>query len=317
MEISLMIEGQAGLTWARWRAIVANVERWGFAGLYRSDHFTMTTPPVVNSLEMIVALTYLADHTARVHFGPLVAPFSFRDPIMLARQAAALDDLSGGRMILGVGAGWQEREHNMFGYPLGDRKMRLGRFTEGLEVVSHLLRDDKPVSFQGKFYTLHDAEILPRPGRTRLLVGGNGRTRTLPLAARYADIWNGVQLGPGQFRELSAILDAELRAAGRDPRSVKRTAATFFFFGKNQAALTERINNLRKWGRPSLDTPLDQAVHWLRHDWHAVVGLTDEIIPQIRAYAEAGVDELMLQTLDSDDLEGIEAFADQVLPHLG
>lgn len=312
-----MIEGQAGLTWARWKAIVARVERWGFAGLYRSDHFTMATPPVVNSLEMIVSLTYLADHTSRLHFGPLVAPLSFRDPVMLARQAAALDDLSGGRMILGVGAGWQEREHNMFGYPLGDKRLRLERLTEGLTVVSRLLHDDKPVSFEGKYYHLRDAEIPPRPGHTRILVGGNGRTRTLPLAARFADIWNGVQLGPDQFRELSAVLDAELRAEGRDPRSLKRTAATFFFFGKNQAALTERINNLRMWGRPALDTPFDQAVRWIRQDWHAVVGLADEIIPQIHAYAGAGVEELMLQTLDSDDLDGIEAFAEQVLPHVG
>src|SRR5262245_16584656 len=114
--ISIMIEGQDGLTWPRWQRLVAEAEDLGFAGLFRSDHFTNAQPPDKGSLELIVALTYLADHSRRIDFGPLVAPLSFRNPTLLARQAAALDDLSGGRMILGLGAGWQEREHTLFGY---------------------------------------------------------------------------------------------------------------------------------------------------------------------------------------------------------
>src|SRR5260221_14759439 len=99
--ISIMIEGQNGLTWPRWKRIVKEVEELGFAGLFRSDHFTNANPPDKDSLETIVSLTYLADHSQRLHFGPLVAPVSFRDPRMLARHAAPLDDLSGGRLILG------------------------------------------------------------------------------------------------------------------------------------------------------------------------------------------------------------------------
>ena len=107
--VSLMLEGQYGMTWSHWKKFVAEVEDLGFAGMFRSDHFTNANPPDLDSLEMIVSLTYLADHTQRIHFGPLVSPFSFRNPVLLARQAAALDDLSNGRMILGVGAGWQRR----------------------------------------------------------------------------------------------------------------------------------------------------------------------------------------------------------------
>ena len=99
-------------------------EARGFSGLYRSDHFTMPDPPDEDSLECVVSLAYLADHSSRVRFGPLVAPLSFRDPVMLARQAAALDDLSGGRMVLGVGTGWLEREHSLFGYELEDLQTR-------------------------------------------------------------------------------------------------------------------------------------------------------------------------------------------------
>src|SRR6516162_1499347 len=117
--ISIQIEGQNGLTWPHWKQLVNEIENLGFAGLFRSDHFTDAHPPDQDSLEMIVSLAYLADHTQDIHFGPLVAPLSLRQPTLLARQAVALDDLSSGRMILGIGAGWQEREHIVFGYTLG------------------------------------------------------------------------------------------------------------------------------------------------------------------------------------------------------
>src|SRR5881296_3700969 len=153
--ISLMIEGQNGLTWPHWKRIAAEVEELGFAGLFRSDHFTNAWPPDKDSLEMIVSLTYLADHTQRIHFGPLVAPFSFRNPMLLARQAAALDDLSNGRMILSVGAGWQEREHHLFGFELGDVPTRMSRFEEGLEVVTRLLKSNEPVTNEPVTYEGH------------------------------------------------------------------------------------------------------------------------------------------------------------------
>src|SRR5215469_6643615 len=149
--ISIQIEGQNGLTWPHWKQLVREVEDLGFAGLFRSDHFTNARPPDKDSLEMVVSLTYLADYTQRIHFGPLVAPLSFRDPTLLARQAAALDDLSGGRMVLGLGAGWNEREHTLFGHDLGDVATRMARFEEGLEVITRLLHSDEPVTFAGHF----------------------------------------------------------------------------------------------------------------------------------------------------------------------
>src|SRR5574341_1941350 len=109
LEIAIMIEGQNGLTWPRWQNIVRAVEDLGFAGLYRSDHFTNANPPDKESLELWVSLTWLAANTSRIEFGPLVTPFSFRHPALTARMAAAVDDLSGGRLTLGLGAGWQER----------------------------------------------------------------------------------------------------------------------------------------------------------------------------------------------------------------
>lgn len=118
MELSIMIEGQDGLTWPRWQRLAQAAEDFGFAGLYRSDHYTNMNPPEKDSLELWVSLTWLASHTKRIHFGSLVAPFSFRHPSMTARMAAAVDDLSDGRLVLGLGAGWQVREHEMFGLDL-------------------------------------------------------------------------------------------------------------------------------------------------------------------------------------------------------
>jgi F420-dependent oxidoreductase-like protein len=314
-----MIEGQAGLTWPRWKRLVAEVEALGFAGLFRSDHFTMGQNTREDALETIVSLAYLADRTQRVHFGPLVAPLTFRDPVMLARQAIALDDLSGGRMILGVGAGWQAREHTMFGYPLGDVRTRMARFQEGLEVITRLLRRDEPVSFRGQFFNLEEALLLPRPARQGgppLLVGGNGRTRTLALAARYADIWNGLASTPEEFRALSTALDGELDKIGRNPRAVKRTLSLFMFFGADDAALARRLERARMWTTDRPELPLHELRAVVRDRQRAIVGLAADVIPQLRAYREAGVEELVLQCLDSEDIEGLRAFAEQVLPEV-
>lgn len=316
--ISLMIEGQNGLTWPHWKRLVADVEALGFAGLFRSDHFTNPRPPDKDSLEMIVSLAYVADHTQRIHFGPLVAPVSFRHPTLLARQAAALDDLSGGRMILGVGAGWQEREHSLFGHELGDIPTRMQRLAEGLEVVTQLLRSDEPVSYTGRFYQLNGATLLPRPQRPNgptILIGGNGVKRTLPLAARYATIWNAIGLSPEAFRERCTLLDTLLQAAGRQPTEVRRTMMLPLTFANNEAELEPRVAWRHKL--PELaDLPLAQAVMHIAQSGRGLVGNASQIREQIALFAQAGVDELMLQWFDLDDMAGLHTFATDVLQRL-
>ena len=315
--LSIMIEGQNGLTWPHWKTLVREVEDLGFAGLFRSDHFTNAKPPDKDSLEMIVSLTYLADHSQRLHFGPLVAPFSLRNPMQLARQAAALDDLSNGRMILGLGAGWQEREHHLFGFDLGDIPTRMNRFAEGLEVVTRLLVSDQPVNYEGQFYNLRDATLLPRPQRPRgprILIGGSGPKRTMPLVARYADIWNAVMLSPDEFRTRSALLDKLLIEAGRQPSDVQRTMMRGLSFGRDKAELDRRLHSHAN--DPQLaHLSLDETIATLVKQ-HEIVGTPDMILEQIQMYADAGVQELMLQWFDFDDIDGLRAFAKSVLPHL-
>jgi alkanesulfonate monooxygenase SsuD/methylene tetrahydromethanopterin reductase-like flavin-dependent oxidoreductase (luciferase family) len=200
----------------------------------------------IRSLESMIGLSYLADHTQRVRFGTVVALIFAHDPVLLARQAAALDDLSAGRMVLGLGAGGgQDSEHSMFGYTMGDIPTRMARLEEGLEVITRLLRSAEPVSFTGRFYRLEEAMLLPRPGRQGgppILIGGSGPKRTLPLVARYGDNWNPKLLTPEAYRERAALLDDLLRAEGRQPRDVRRTMNVRVLCGRSPAELERGLS---------------------------------------------------------------------------
>ena len=304
-----MIEGQMGLTWERWKRIVEVVESSGYAGLFRSDHFTNPTGPDEESLELIVALTYVADHSERLHFGPLVSPMGYRDPVMLTRQIAALSDLSGGRAILGMGAGWQQREHEAYGYDLLDVGPRVDRLADGLEVATKLLRSDGPVTHDGPFYRLKDAELLPQPSHhVPIMVGVNGPKRTMPLAARYADIWNGGAAGPDAFADKVEHLYTLVESEGRARDDVKATMMTGVFFGADESSLAARLERLRR--RPDLaELSIEDLIERVRTAG-PVVGGPDEVREQLKAYEAAGVEEIMLQWFDLTDIDSIAAFAE-------
>ncbi len=297
VQVGIMVEGQNGLNWARWQRIARAVEDLGFVGLWRSDHFTNPAPPDKDSLELWVSLTWLAAHTRRIEFGPLVTPFSFRHPVWTARMAKDVDDLSGGRLVLGLGAGWQEREHRMFGFDLLPLDERFARFREGLEVVTRLLRSDDPVTFHGRFYRLEEARLLPRPqrpGGPPILIGGNGERRTLPLAARYADEWNGVFIPPDRYAYLNRRLDELLEQAGRPPAGVRRSIMTGLVFGRTDAEVREKLR-----GRDA-DELRARGI---------IVGTAAAVREQVERLGEAGAERVMLQWLDLDDLDGLAALA--------
>ena len=307
LEISIMIEGQNGLNWSRWQRIARVTEELGFAGLFRSDHYTNASPPDLDSLELWVSLTWLASHTRRIRFGPLVTPFSFRHPTFTARMATAVDDLSGGRLVLGLGAGWQAREHTHYGWDLTDLDGRFARFEEGLEVVTRMLHSDVPVDFEGKYYRLQEAILLPRPTRAGgppVLIGGNGARRTLPLAARYAAEWNASFLSAERFSELNALLDDQLLRHGRQAEQVRRSLMTGCVFGRHGDEVLKKVAT-RTAGKY---TPVELRQRGL------VIGTPVEIIEQLTRLAEVGVQQVMLQWLDLDDIDGLQGLAEQVLP---
>jgi len=303
LEVAIMVEGQYGIDWPRWKRLVRAVEESGYAGLYRSDHFTEPEGPQMDALELWTSLTWLADNTERIEFGPLVSPVSFRHPVITAWQASAVDSLAGGRLQLGVGAGWQEREHKSFGFDLLDTDRRFARFEEGLEVVTRLLRSEEPASFDGEFYQLRDALLVPRsprPGGPPIVIGGNGPRRTLPLAARYADEWNAVFVTADEFAKLDARLDESLREAGRARDRVRRTLMTRAVFGRTEADVDRKLDGVPR-------EQLEPAI---------LAGTPGEIVERLGLLSEAGVQRVMLQWLEVDDLDGLEAMAHSVLPQL-
>jgi len=304
LEVAIMVEGQEGVGWDRWRRLARAVDDLGYAGLYRSDHFPHDqTGRYSESLELWASLAWLAENTSRIEFGPLVSPVSFRHPVITAWQASSVDNLAGGRLRLGLGAGWNEWEHGTFGFDVLDTDLRFARFEEGLEVVTRLLRNDEPVSFEGEFYRLHDAMLLPRsplPGGTPMVVGGNGVRRTLPLAARYADEWNAVFLKAEAFEDLNARLDALVREAGRTLEQVRRTLMTRVVFGSTEADVDRKVD-----GSPRHHLP--EAV---------LAGTAGEIVERLGRLSDAGVQRVMLQWLEVDDIDALEVMAHSVLPQL-
>ena len=303
IEVAIMIEGQNGVDWTRWQRLGRAAEDLGYAALYRSDHFTNPAGPNLDALELWASLTWLADNTERIEFGPLVSPVSFRHPAVTAWQASAVDNLAGGRLRLGLGAGWQEREHESFGFDLLNTGRRFARFEEGLEVATRLLKGGGPASFDGEFYRLRDAVLSPRsprPGGIPIIIGGNGPRRTLPLAARYADEWNAVLVTADQFAELNARLDELLQKAGRPPEEVRRTLMTRAVFGRTEADVDRKLHG----------APRDELAPAI------IAGTAGEFVERLGRLSEAGVQRVMLQWLEADDVDGLEAMSDSVLPQI-
>src|SRR5215510_12006062 len=176
MQLGVMLEGQDGLTWDLWRRIMARVEELGFESLWCSDHFMSIVDGNRDALETWVVLTLTAAETTRLRFGSLVSPMTFRHPSLLASIAAAVDTLSGGRLVLGLGAGWNEHEHRAFGIPFPPLQERIDLLEEGIEVILRLLSDG-PARFDGRYYQLEGPDPRPKPlqqPRIPLLIGTTG-----------------------------------------------------------------------------------------------------------------------------------------------
>lgn len=302
-QIGIMIEGQDGLNWARWQRILQTAEDSGYQCVFRSDHFTNASGDDKDSLELWVSLAYAASHTKRIEFGPLVTPVTFRHPSMTVRYAAQIDDLSGGRLVLGMGAGWQDREHKKFGIPFYDFNTRYEMLEDALEMTHLLLESDTPVHFQGKHFSLEDATLLPRPqrkGGPPILIGGKGPKRTPALIAKYAREWNAVFIDMETYKERNATLNEMLAEQGRASSDVKRSLMTRVFYGRNDAELKALVK----------DTSVEEM-----KARGLIVGTASQVVDQLGAWVDLGIERFMLQWIELDDIDRMEAMAKDVLPH--
>lgn len=303
-QVGIMIEGQDGLNWERWKRILQSAEDFGFQCVFRSDHYTNADGVDKDSLELWTSLTYAASHTKTIEFGPLVTPVTFRHPTMNVRYAAAIDDLSGGRFVFGMGAGWQEREHKKFGVPFYDFPTRYDMLDEALQLTIRLLQSDEPSDFDGEYFQLNDAILLPRPSRSGgppILIGGNGPKKTLPMVAKYADEWNAVFINLETYKERKALLAGYLEEQGRPVNDLKYSIMTRIIYRPTQSALDAFLHD----NNMDADALKERGL---------IVGTGQEVIDQMGALVEAGIERFMLQWIEQDDIDNMEALAKDILP---
>jgi len=304
-----MIEGQEGLTWERWWRLAQAAEDLGYESLCRSDHLTgLGGESRRPSLETWASLTALATRTRRIRFGPMVSPLTFYHPAILAKTAAAIDALSGGRFDLGIGAGWNEHEHSMYGVPFPPLKERMDRLECGARVI-RALEAPEPITLDQPYYPLKKAESYPRPpkGRLRLVVGGRGEKRTLRIVAEVADEWNVTRLDVEGYRAKRQVLAEHCRAVKRDPETIARSLMIPLAIGRDSAEVDRRVAKARAVF-PAL--PDGQAA------WRAagfLAGPPAQVIEDLRRWDGAGMQRVLLQMLDQEDIGALELFAREVL----
>jgi alkanesulfonate monooxygenase SsuD/methylene tetrahydromethanopterin reductase-like flavin-dependent oxidoreductase (luciferase family) len=301
MKIGVMIEGQEGLTWDRWRRICHDADALGFATLRRSEHFFSVMGVVDRDcIECWASLALAAEWTKNVEIGPQVSPMTFRPPSLLARQAAAVDLLSGGRLLLGVGAGWYEREHIEFGIPMPSEKQRFDNLEQGIKVLRE---------------TWHKSNPKPVRNPIPLLIGGKGMKRTLPLVAREATEWNYSTWGDTDaYKQRIEALERSCDEIGRDPASIRHSVMTGFIIGRDRKELRERALKVAEIVTPPRirNSDADAILEQQRGKWF--VGTPGEIVEQMKSHEGLGIDLFTLQHFLLDDRDALELLASEVIP---
>ncbi len=312
LSVGIMIEGQEGLTWERWQRLARTVEACGYESLFRSDHLTgLFGESTRASLDTWASLTWLATGTGRIRFGPLVCPLTFYHPALLAKRAAAVDQLSGGRLDLGIGAGWHEPEHQMFGIPFPALKERLDRLDCGARLIRSL-GEGRPVTLDQLYYPIAAAESYPLPARGRLplVIGARGEKRALGIVAAHADEWNTTRVTFDDYRVKRAALERHCATVGRDPATIKRSLMVPVIIGRSKAETDQR----RDRARASFPRLPEDAAGWRSAGF--LHGAPDEVAEDLARWRELGIQRVMLQIIDQEDLPAIELIAREILPAL-
>jgi F420-dependent oxidoreductase-like protein len=281
-------------SWSAVRDQAGHAESTGWDGVWFADHFLPNAADVDQPvLECWTVLAGLAAAVPRVRLGALVSGNTYRHPAVLANIAAAVDQISDGRLVLGLGAGWQDNEHEAYGIAFYDTKERLARLEEACQVIRALLENER-ATFDGRFYHLKDAPLNPKPVQSRLplLIGGGGEKVTLRIAARYADEWN-VWGTPETLRHKIGVLEHHCADIGRDPAEIRHSAQALLYMSDDQDWLASR----RAAGR-------DRA---------AVIGTPSEVQATLEEYAAAGCDEFIVPDFNLGPPERKKATLDRFI----
>jgi len=314
VRVALMIEGQEGVTWEQWVALTETCERSGIEALFRSDHYLSLSTPGRVAHDAWTTLGGLAAVTTTLRFGSLVSPVTFRHPSLLANAAATVDHISGGRIELGMGAGWMEREHRAYGFPFPPLRERLEHLAEQIEIVHRLWTEDQ-VSFSGRHYTLEECPAQPKPVQTPrppLLVGGRAKPGSANPAARFADEYNVIGSSLEEYTEARRALNAACERVGRDPKTLRMSVMTGFLLGADERDLHENARaSMERWGS---QLSAEDAIE--RYRSRGTAGTPDEFVDGLHRLEEVGVERIMLQHIRHEDLETVELLGREVVPRV-
>lgn len=315
MRFSLMLEGQEGVSWRQWLAVAEAAERLGFDGLYTSDHYLSDVAvPEPGSNDAWTLLGALAARTERLRLGTMVSPVTFRLPAVLAKAATTVDRISGGRAVLGMGAGWWDQEHRSHGVPFPTTGERFEMLEEQLEIL-HGLWSEEVYSFESRHYAIEGCRFLPKPVQRPhppIVLGGKGGPRMARLVARWGDEFNRVGGTPEQVREAIERVRSAVADAGRDPSGVTISFMTWVMVGRTEQEWRARVEVARSMDRSA--GAFDDYLADVSRD--CFVGTVDRVLERMRAYAEVGVQHFVLNTELFDDLDMIELLAAEVVPHV-
>ena len=268
------------------RILAQHAETTGWDGIWLADHFLPEEDALIPVHESWITLAALARDIPRVRLGTLVTGNTYRHPAVLANMVATLDNLADGRVVLGLGAGWQQNEHDAYGIEYGTVSSRLDMLEEACQVLRGLFQNDY-FNFDGQHYQLKNAPLEPKPQQAKipLMIGGGGEQRTLKIAAQYADEWN--VWGDAQIlRHKMNILDQHCESAGRDPHEIERSAVALLFLSDNE----KYLNKIRT---AELASP-------------AIIGNVNEVIEIVSTLKEIGVKELIIPDFTLGTLIGAD-----------
>ncbi len=310
MKIGMMIGEASPLSWSRWSHLVATAERLGYASIFRSDHFFNGEHK--ETADVYLQFVVAAKESTRLRFGPMVTPVTFRPPVVVGRMAAQLDALSEGRFVMGLGIGWHEIEHNVFGIPYPPRRERYEHLAEAIELM-RTLWTQSPANYEGQYYQLRGAECLPQPqpGRPPIMIGGSGPQRTMRLVAQYADEWNGNNRTPEQYAELVEVLERHCEEIGRDPADIRRS---MFVMGMMGRTPEENDRLASRFSRMSLgrEMTFDQLQTSERPPVFA--GGVEQCVDYLGRLADMGVEEVIIEHLLTEDDDIAEYIASDIMP---
>lgn len=310
MRFALMTEPQQGYSYQDVLDMALAAESHGFDTFFRSDHYSsFPGESDLATTDAWTTLAGLARDTDRIGLGSMVSPVTFRIPGSFAKVVATVDEMSGGRVEMGVGAGWNEGEHAALGIPYPDVVGRVDRLEEELVILRGLWDEPDGWSFDGEHYQVRDALFRPRGKRPNLIVGGVGKPRSLRLGAQYADEYNISSSTPDQVREINVRLDAACEKLGRDPATLERSVMAGVLIGSDDADVRRRTEaQIAVFGESGEDAQL-----WLdaRQDrW--VTGTPDAAQARIAEYRDTGIDRLLFQDFLPRDLEHVAVMGELI-----